>query len=141
MTRSFAVLSAFVTICPIGLLFAGTSAASPPGGDGQCSVVVDPPKVVSVSGTSMVVASAHTGSCTLHAHPEITLCLSIAGGDSNGQCIWAGDPGSATVYQPYRSGATYIVSGKQCLHTLEGSDSPATPQQLCQDIPSSRVTL
>lgn len=141
MTRSFAVLAALVTTCPVGLLSVGTSAASPPGGEGKCSVVLEPLKVVNISGTSMVQASAHSGSCTLHAHPEITLCLAVAGSDSNGQCVWAGDPGTATVFEPYRPGATYILSGKECLHTLEGSDSPATPEQVCQDIPARRTTL
>ncbi len=141
MARSLALISAVLALSPIGLSSAGPADASPPGGDGQCNYVLDPPKVVSVSGTTMVTASLRAGSCTLHAHPEATVCLSVEGADSNGRCAWAGDPNTAVVYYPYRQGATYIVNGKWCTHTLEGSQSAATPEMLCQDISSRRLTL
>ena len=141
MIRSIGAVWTFLAICPFGVYCAGSSAASPPGGDGQCAFVLDPPKVVNVSGTDMVTATVHTGSCTLHAHTEITVCLSVEGGDSAGQCGWGTDPNPATVYYPYRQGATYVVKGQGCMDMLEGSQSPATPSMVCHDILPSRVTL
>jgi hypothetical protein len=141
MNRSFGALWAFLAICPVGLYCAASSAASPPGGNGQCSFVLDPPQVVNVSGTNLVKASVHTGSCTLNAHTESTVCLSVEGGDSAGQCGWGSDPNPATVYYPYRQGATYVVKGQGCTDILQGSESPATPSMVCHDIAPSRVTL
>jgi hypothetical protein len=141
MIRSFGAFSAFLAICPIGLYCAGSSAASPPGGTGQCSFVLVPPKVVSVAGTNYVTATVHAGSCTAHAHVESIVCLSIEGDDSAGQCEWGYDPNVAVVYYAYRPGATYLVKGQGCTDVLEGSDSPAMPTTVCQDIGTSRVTL
>jgi hypothetical protein len=141
MIRSFGAVSALLAIFPIGLYSAGPSAASPPGGTGQCSFVLDGPKVVNVSGVNYVTATVHPGSCTLHAHTEATVCLSVEGDDSAGQCGSGYDPTPAVVYYPYRPGATYVVKGQGCTDTLEGSDSPAKPLTLCQDISPSRVTL
>jgi hypothetical protein len=141
MIRLFGTLAAFLSICPIGVYYAGSSAASPPGGPGQCSFVLEGPKVVNVSGVNYVTAVVHPGSCTLHAHAESTVCLSVDGDDSAGKCESGYDPQPAVVYYPYRPGATYVVKGQGCLDTLEGSQSPATPATVCQDIAPSRVTL
>ena len=141
MKRSFGALSAVVAICSVGPYFAGAAAASPPGGNGQCSFVVDGPKVVDVSGVNLVTATVHAGSCTLHAHIETTVCLSVEGGDSAGKCGWGYDPNPAVVYFPYRPGATYVVKGLGCTDTLQGTDSPATPTTICQDISPTRITL
>jgi hypothetical protein len=141
MIRLLSALAAFLAICPIGVYYAGSSAASPPGGTGQCSFVLDGPKVVNVSGVNYVMAMVHAGSCTLHAHTEATVCLSVDGDDSAGQCVSGYDPQPAVVYYPYRPGATYVVKGKGCTDTLEGSQSPATPATICQDISPSRLTL
>jgi len=140
MIRSVGTFSAFLALCPVGLYYAGSSAASPPSENGHCSFVLDGPKVVNVSGVNYVTASVHAGSCTLHAHVDTTVCLSVDGGDSAGQCGWGYDPNAAVVYYPYRPGATYVVTGKGCTDILEGSASPATPSTTCQDI-SSRATL
>jgi hypothetical protein len=141
MIRSFGALSALLAIFPIGVYYSGPSAASPPGGNGQCSFVLDGPKVVNVSGVNYVTATVHPGSCTLHAHTEATVCLSVEGDSSAGQCGSGYDPTPAVVYYPYRPGATYVVKGQGCTDTLQGSDSPATPATICQDISPSRVTL
>lgn len=141
MIRSFGTFSALLAICPIGLCCAAPSAASPPGGNGQCSFVLEPPKVVNVSGVSYVTAAVHTGSCTLHAHTQTTVCVSVEGDDSAGQCGSGRDPNPAVVYYPYRQGATYVVKGQGCADTLQGSQSPATPATVCQDISPTRVTL
>jgi hypothetical protein len=126
-------------MCTSGLCFASSSAASPE--NGQCSFVLDGPKVVNNSGVSQVMASVHAGACTLHAHTESTVCLSIVGDDSAGQCGSGYDILAAVVYYPYRPGATYIVKGQGCADVLQGSASPATPSTICQDIAPSRVTL
>jgi hypothetical protein len=143
MTRSFGILSAFLVACPLGLYGVGVAAADPmqPGGNGTCNFSVDPPKVVNVSGTQMVTSSGHIGACTLHGTNEVTVCLSMQGGDTNGLCEWADTPNTAIVYAPYKPGATYIVQGKGCTHTMQGSDSPATPAMVCKDIPATRATL
>lgn len=88
-----------------------------------------------------VSAGLRQGECTLHAHTEFTVCLTVAGSDSAGQCAYASEPHTALVYFPYRPGETYIATGKGCMNTLQGSASPAAPATLCQDIPASRVTL
>jgi len=141
MIRLFGALSAVVAIFPIGVGCAASAAGSPPGGTGQCSFVLKPPKVVNISGVNYVTATVRTGSCTLHAHTETTVCLSVEGGDSAGECASEYDPLPAVVYYPYRPGATYVVKGQGCSDVMEGSDSPATPTTICQDISPSRVTL
>jgi hypothetical protein len=141
MIRLFGAISAFLAICPIGLYCAGSSAASPPGENVHCSFVLEGPKVVNLSGVNSVMASVHTGSCTLHAHTESTVCLSFEGDDSAGQCGWGNDPLPAVVYYPYRPGATYVVKGHGCADIMEGTASPASPTTVCQDIAPTRVTM
>ena len=141
MIRLFGAFSAFLAICPIGLYCAGSSVASPPSENGHCSFVLDGPKVVNIAGVNYVRATLDTGACTLNAHTETTVCLSIEGDDSAGECGSGYDPLPAVVHYPYRPGATYVVKGQGCTDTLQGSESPATPQTICQDIPPTRVTL
>jgi hypothetical protein len=142
MIRSFVALTASLAVCPMGICFAASSAASPPTDKGQCSFVLEGPKVVSNSGVNQVMASVHAGVCTLNAHTQTTVCLSIVGDDdSAGQCGTGYDPTPAVVYYAYRPGATYTVKGQGCADVLEGSNSPATPSTVCQDIAPSRVTL
>lgn len=64
-----------------------------------------------------------------------TVCLSIEGDDSGGQC--ATRPGSETaeLYMPYRPGATYIEKGQGC------AGLTVAPYTLCEDFPASRFTL
>lgn len=141
MIRSFSALAASIAMCPMGLYFASSSTASPPTEKGKCSFVLEGPKVVSNSGVNQVMATVHAGECTLNAHVEATVCLSVVGDDSAGQCGSGYDPTPAVVYYPFRPGATYIVKGQGCADVLQGSNSPATPSTICQDIAPSRVTL
>jgi len=141
MIRLFGAFSAFLAICPIGLYCAGSSVASPPNENGHCSFVLDGPKVVNIAGVNYVRATLDTGSCTLNAHTETTVCLSIEGDDSAGQCGWESTPNTAVVDYPYRPGATYVVKGQGCTDILQGSSSPATPTTACQSIAPTRVTL
>jgi len=82
MIRLFGAFSAFLAICPIGLYCAGSSVASPPSENGHCSFVLDGPKVVNIAGVNYVRATLDSGSCTLNAHTEQTVCLSIEGDPS-----------------------------------------------------------
>jgi len=141
MIRLFGAFSALLAICPIGLYCAGSSVASPPSENGHCLFVLDGPKVVNIAGVNYVRATLDTGSCTLNAHTDITVCLSIEGDDSAGQCGWDYTPNAAVVDFPYRSGATYVVKGQGCMDIMQGSNSPATPTTVCQSIAPTRVTL
>lgn len=141
MKRSFGAFSALVAICPIGLSYANPAAASPSDGNGHCSFVLEGPSVVNVSGVSYVKAVVHAGTCTLNAHTEATVCLSVEGTDSSGECGNGYDYAPAVVFYPYRPAATYVVKGQGCADVMEGSNSPATPSTVCQDIASTRVTL
>ncbi|BDB44321.1 MULTISPECIES: hypothetical protein [Mycobacterium] len=141
MIRPFGAASAFFAICPVALCIAGSAAASPQDENGRCTFVLDGPKVVDVSGVNYVTASVTVGTCTLHVHTEATVCLSVDGGDSAGQCGWGSEPLPAVVYYPYRPGATYVVKGHGCTDVLQGSNSPASPTTVCQDIAPTRVTL
>ena len=86
-------------------------------------------------------ASVHAGTCTLNAHVGATVCLSVEGSESAGQCGSGYDPQPAVVYYPYRPGATYVVKGQGCTDILQGTQSPASPSTVCHDIAPSRVTL
>ena len=141
MIRFFGAFSAFLAISPIGLYCAGSSVASPPSENGHCSFVLEGPKVVNISGVNYVTATVHAGSCTLNAHTAATVCLSVEGDDSTGQCGSENDPLTAVVMYPYRPGATYVVKAQGCMDIMEGSNSPATPTTVCQDIAPARVTL
>jgi hypothetical protein len=118
-------------VCPVGI-----SNASPDDGSGRCTFGITPPTVVPVSGVSYVFATLRPGSCTLSANPySSTVCLSIDGEDSGGEC--ATKPGSvpAELYVAYRPGATYVEKGRGCA----GIVTP--PYTLCEDFPASRFTL
>jgi hypothetical protein len=141
MIRSVAAFSALLAIYPVGLCCASSATALPPNGNGQCSFVLDGPKIVNNSGVSQVTATVHAGVCTLNAHTQATVCLNIVGDDSAGQCGWGYDITPAVVYYPYRPGATYVVKGQGCADVMQGTQSPATPTTVCQDIAPSRVTL
>jgi hypothetical protein len=83
-----------------------------------------------------VMATVRPGPCTVHANPNmLTVCLSIEGDDSNGQCVTKNGPDAAVLYYLYRPGATYVEKGQGCANV---NDPPYT---LCEDIPTSRVTL
>jgi len=140
MIRLFAALFAFFAVGPIAV-YAAPAATASPSGTGQCSFGLEPPKVVNLSGTNYVTATVTTGACTLNAHTEATVCLSIVGGDSAGQCATDYTPNTPVVYYPYRPGATYVAKGQGCADIMEGTSSPAMPSTVCQDISPTRATL
>jgi hypothetical protein len=134
MIRSFAYSGVVVVLASAALYTSGNSAASPSDQNGTCTFELISPKVVPVSGSDMVIASVKAGPCTMAAAPlNITVCLSIEGDDSNGDC--SAGARAAQVYYQYRPGATYIAKGQGCASILK------PPYRLCQDIPASSVTL
>lgn len=115
---------------------AGISGASPADGSGQCTFGITPPTVVPVSGVNYVYATLRPGSCTLRADPySSTVCLSIEGNDSGGECASKYGVDTAELWVAYRPGATYVEKGQGCA----GLTQP--PYTLCQDFPASRFTL
>ncbi|MDT5199921.1 MAG: hypothetical protein QOH34_1443 [Mycobacterium sp.] len=124
---------AFVAVSP-----AGVSHAEPSGdeGTGQCTFVLSQPKVVQISGLSLVSATMRPGPCTIHASPNLSVvCLSVAGSGSQGECASKNGQDPAEVRYPYQPGATYVLRGQGCASTF------VPPYTLCQDFGPSQITL
>jgi hypothetical protein len=134
LTVSWAgLLMAFIAVCP-----AGVSHASPSDDDGtgQCAFVLSQPKVVQISGLSLVVATLRPGPCTMHANPNSSVvCLSVAGAGSQGECASKNGADPAEVRFPYQPGSTYVVRAQGCASTF------VPPYTLCQDYGPSQITL
>lgn len=129
MFRHILVLSELVAISLIGVYSPNVSNASPSegGAAASCSFVLSPPKVVQVSGSSMVLATVKPGPCSLDGIPnQSIICVSIQGDVSPGQC--GNRPGTdpAWVYYPYQPGATYVVTGRGCVDIFQDPDHPST---------------
>jgi hypothetical protein len=127
------LLMAFIAVCP-----AGVSHASPSDDDGtgQCTFVLSQPKVVQISGLSLVSATMRPGPCTIHATPNLSVvCLSVASSGSQGECASKNGQDPAEVRYPYQPGATYVVRGQGCASTF------VPPYTLCQDFGPSQITL
>lgn len=138
MIHYLAVLRTLMVTALIAGCSAGVSHASPSGDDaaGQCSFVLTPPKVVQVSGLSLVLATLHPGPCTMEASPNSSVvCLSIAGEGSPGECASKNGPEPARARYPYRPGATYVVRAQGCASTYQ------PPYTLCQNFGPSQFTL
>jgi hypothetical protein len=116
-------LGATVTVVLMGFGLAGGAGASPPDDSGEpsCTYSLAPPRVVTVSGNSMVTATLAFPACTGRILPnERTVCITAVGSDSAGEC--AESRGSATAqvfYAPYRPGTTYVARATGCA-TLTG---------------------
>jgi len=141
MARSIIAFSTVLAISSVGVLFAADSSAAPSGETQPCDVLLTSPTVVNVSGVDYVTATLQPSSCKAHVHTESTVCLTVEGDDSPGQCAWNSEPLPAVAYYPYRRGATYIVNGKLCSYTLQGSKSPSAPTSVCQSLGPSRLRL
>jgi hypothetical protein len=130
---SAGLLMVFVAVCP-----AGVAHASPSDDDetGQCTFVLSQPKVVQISGLSLVSATMRPGPCTIHASPNLSVvCLSVAGSGSQGECASKNGQDPAEVRYPYQPGATYVLRGQGCASTF------VPPYTLCQDFGPSQITL
>jgi len=137
-SRSLTALSAGLLITFIAVHPAGVALASPSDdeGTGECSFILTPPKVMQISGLSLVVATLRPGPCTIHANPNLSVvCLSVAGGGSQGECSSKNGQEPAEVRYPYQPGLTYVVRGQGCASTFE------PPYTLCQNFGPSQTTL
>jgi hypothetical protein len=137
--RSMAVLTAGLLITFTAVSPAGVAQASPPSGDdgtGECSFILTPPKVMQISGMSLVVATLRPGPCTMHANPNSSVvCLSVAGSGSQGECASKNGADPAEVRYPYQPGSTYVLKATGCAGTFE------PPYNICQDYGPSQYTL
>ena len=138
MIRRLSAVQTVAAMALIAVYSASVSHASPSGNDetGQCSFVLTPPKVVQVSGLSLVSATLRPGPCTMHAVPNVSVvCLSVAGGGSQGECASKNGQDPAEVRYPYQPGSTYVVRAQGCASTFE------PPYTLCQNFGPSQTTL
>lgn len=145
--RALSVAPMILVTSIIAVGSAGVTNAAPPAGAdaGSCSWVLTPPRVVQVSGASMVLATVNAGPCTMDAVPnDSVVCLSIKGEDSQGQCGHRAGSYPALIYRPYRPGATYIVTGQGCADVFEDPVTHSTTgpvKKLCQAIGPTEFTL
>jgi hypothetical protein len=134
MTALSAGLSiTFSAVCPAGVAHASPSDDD---GTGQCTFVLSQPKVIQVSGMSLVSATMRPGPCTIHATPNLSVvCLSATGSGTQGECASKNGQDPAEVRYPYQPGTTYVVRGQGCASTF------VPPYTLCQDFGPTQVTL
>jgi hypothetical protein len=135
----------YLTALSAGLLLtftaaytAGIAHATPSDDDGtgQCTFILSQPKVIQVSGLSLVSATMRPGPCTIHATPNLSVvCLSAAGSGTQGECASKNGQDPAEVRYPYQPGTTYVVRGQGCASTF------VPPYTLCQDFPPTQITL
>src|ERR1700734_2421473 len=136
--RSLTALSAgllltFTAACPAGIAHASPSDDD---GTGQCTFVLSQPKVVQISGLSLVSATMRPGPCTIHATPNLSVvCLSVAGSGNQGECASKNGQDPAEVRYPYQPGATYVLRGQGCASTF------VPPYTLCQDFGPTQIAL
>lgn len=147
MTRPCWLPATVAALSLVGVACAGVTNASPSEVDAtaSCSWVLTPPQVVKVSSTSMVLATVKPGPCTMDAVTnESVVCLSIQGENSSGECGHIAGSSPASIYYPYRPGATYVVTGQGCADVFEDPVSHSTTgpvKKLCQSIGPTAFTL
>jgi hypothetical protein len=130
---SAGLLLTFTAACPAGIAHASPSDDE---GSGQCTFVLSQPKVVQISGLSLVSATMRPGPCTIHATPNLSVvCLSVVGSGTQGECASKNGQDPAEVRYPYQPGATYVLRGQGCASTF------VPPYTLCQDFPPTQITL
>jgi hypothetical protein len=130
---SAGLLFTFTAACPAGIAHASPSDDE---GSGQCTFVLSQPKVVQISGLSLVSATMRPGPCTIHATPNLSVvCLSVVGSGTQGECASKNGQDPAEVRYPYQPGATYVLRGQGCASTF------VAPYTLCQDFPPTQITL
>jgi hypothetical protein len=139
----FRCLRALVGVLVAVLLSMGSAASSsalPPGDPappGSCVFTLSPPRLVQVSGVTMVTATLAPYPCTGAINPNsMTVCVAAQGADNNGRCAFEARPIPAQVFfSPYRPGTTYVSSGQGCgsVFTAEGS--------VCSSVAPKSATL
>ena len=138
LPRPLTVLSASLLIAFVAPFPSGVALASPSDDDGtgQCTFVLSQPKVIQLSGMSLVSATMRPGPCTMHATPNMSVvCLSVAGSGTQGECGSKNGQDPAEVRYPYQPGATYILRGQGCASLF------VPPYTLCQDFGPTQITL
>jgi hypothetical protein len=136
--RLLSVAGVLLAAAFIGTETASVSTASPSDdpGPGRCTFLLSTPQVVVISGVSFASATVQPGPCTMHASPNFSsVCLSLKGESSSGQCASTTGTDPAVVYRAYRPGAAYTVTGQGCASTF------TAPYTVCQNIGPSHVTL
>jgi hypothetical protein len=127
------LLMAYLVAHPAGVAHATPSDDD---GTGQCTFILSQPKVIQVSGVSVVSATMRPGPCTIHATPNLSVvCLSAAGSGTQGECASKNGQDPAEVRYPYQPGATYVLRGQGCASTF------VPPYTLCQDFGPTQITL
>ncbi len=119
----------------VGALYGAGPAVAAPEEPG-CATTVSAPRVIDVSGTAMVSASASPGVCN-RAEPQLqVVCLQRVGSPLAPMCEEAGGPATARVIlAPYVPGASYVATGRSCAN----SGSPAVA--FCRAAGPVTVTL
>jgi hypothetical protein len=136
--RLLSVSAVLLAVACIGTETACVSTASPSDDpeSARCTFVLSTPQVIRISGVSFASATVQPGACTMHASPNFSsVCLSMKGEDSSGQCASKTGTDPAVVYHAYRPGATYTVTGQGCASTF------TPPYSVCQNIGPSQFTL
>lgn len=127
MLRLVAVLASVLTTSTIGMAY---PANADPGDapEPSCTYTLSPPSVVQVSGATMVTATLTPFPCTGSINPNsMTVCVSMQGDSSTGQCASEAKPVPAQVYfAPYRPGAVYTSRGTGCGSVYTGTQSVCT---------------
>ena len=130
---SAGLLLTFFAACLAGVVHASPSDDN---GAGQCTFVLSQPKVVQISGLSLVSATMRPGPCTIHATPNLSVaCLSVVGSGTQGECASKNGQDPAEVRYPYQPGATYVLRGQGCASTF------VPPYTLCQNFGPTQITM
>ena len=123
--RGVVVSSFAISFACLG--WATPATASPPSGGAEepsCVYTLSAPRLVDVSGATMVTATLTPYPCTGSINPNsLTVCVSPEGTPSAGHCGFSAVPSMAEVFVPYKPGTTYIVRGTGCgsVYTTQGS--------------------
>lgn len=138
LSRSLTALLTGPLVAYLAGHLAGVARATPSDDDGtgQCTFILSQPKVIQVSGLSLVSATMRPGPCTIHATPNLSVvCLSAAGSGTQGECASKNGQDPAEVRYPYQPGTTYVVRGQGCASTF------VPPYTLCQDFGPTQIAL
>ncbi|CAA0137657.1 Uncharacterised protein [Mycolicibacterium vanbaalenii] len=116
-TMSAALLLVGATI---GISAPASADPSPTPGVPACVYTLSEPQVVQVGAARMATATIAPFPCSGSITPnQSTVCLKPLAGDYRPQCAEGYGPAGAQVYQVYRPGITYEVTGRGC-----GSTAP-----------------
>ncbi|BBX17203.1 hypothetical protein CRI77_10905 [Mycolicibacterium duvalii] len=110
-----------------GIGWAAAATASPPTEGAEqpsCVYTLSTPRLVDVSGTTMVTATLTPYPCTGSINPNsLTVCITPEGTPTAGTCGFSAVPSRAQVFVAYKPGTSYVVRGTGCgsVYTTQGS--------------------